>query len=665
MTKRFSAFFTLILLATLWPWQAMSQDSEVYSIPLRFSVIDDGVVQLPLELDYDLTAQSELRLGDLFIGPETFKIRVGTMDELSAIAAPYASAEERRNLMLMLQWPLPLLPEGFVEAIGQSGRAIWQAEITAADIQSWAQSNADLRLRMGSNVKKDALDLDPVLSSTWVFRDIFTKAAELVESPENFRLCISRQTPSGQSRLCSPYMSLRNKNRKWVLEVLPEPVKPARVISFQKQSPLKSRRRIKTRGAVQFLAELSNGYIYEFVTRLPRVEIVELVEGEKENMKIVGFGQAPSMTHRILNPLEESFIVRTFKWQETIGDFRRFWEVDIPRTTKEVYFPGPSGGLFKQVFNISRLPREGARPYIDYHTPDSTYVDGAKIFGVQAKETTLSSTELQVNPTGETPDTFLWNFKAEKRGELNRAHLVVQDGKQTFKTYYEMFKGYPRELSFRSSAILGSSGNILATGEVAFNYWYEDLFGWSDPTFSRHRWGSSVKYFQSLTPLKISKTSATMTNITFDLKYRFNPGLWGRDESWGAILGYNDLKYDLFKSQMVGGGVFWARSMPRLFDDLLNRLSFFRYPKWVDLEFIYYPVAMNKDVSTLNQLPSSGGNFSLNFHGKVMWKKSFFGEAGFGLRTLDVNQEVDSAFIKRLRFQFASLYGTVGLGYQF
>lgn len=669
MAKFFSSFFTMMVLAcgALMgaPATALAQGAEDYTVPLRFDVIGDGVTQLPLELDYDLTSESELRIGDTVISAQSFQMRVGTLDEISPVAAPYAGEDLRRGVNLLLSWPLPLIPDGYLEAIGQSGRVLWQSAIPQSEVQNWIATTAELRTRMQANVKKEDLDANPLLASSWIFRDFLTNAPELAESQENFRVCISRQTDQGQTRLCSAYMGLKNRNRKWHLEDVPEPKKPARIISFQKQSPLKSRRRLKGRGPVQFLAELNNGFIYEFVTRPPKIEIVELVHGDKENIKIVGFGQAPSMAHRILNPLEESFIMRTFRWQETIGDFRRFWEVDAPKGLTTLYFPGPSGGLFKQVFKITRLPRETSRPFIDYRTPDSTYVNDAKVYGIRADKTKVSSKENSLEMDGDSADEFLWRFKHEERGQMKRAHVEVQDGEETFKVYYEMYKGYPRELSFRSSAILGSGGNLLINAEGAFNYWFEDLFGWSNATWSRQRWGLATKYYQSLTPLKISNTTALMRNTTIDLKYRLRPGLWGRDESWGLMMGYNENVYDMFKPKMLGAGFFWARSMPRLFDDLLNKVPIMRYPKWVDMDFVYYPTLSGSQGASLNQIPSGGGNWALNFHGKVMWTKSFFGEAGFGIRNLDQNQDVNSALVRRLRFQFTSIYYTMGLGYQF
>jgi hypothetical protein len=152
---------------------------------------------------------------------------------------------------------------------------------------------------------------------------------------------------------------------------------------------------------------------------------------------------------------------------------------------------------------------------------------------------------------------------------------------------------------------------------------------------------------------------------TLDLKYRFTPGLWSRDETWGMMASFQSMSYAAFKGDMVGGGFFWARSMPRIFDDLMNILPIFRYPKWVDLEFIYYPTFINKESKPKN-FGQGTGNWSLNFHGKLMWSKRIFGEAGFGIKNLDFNKETGSneTFLRQ-NYKFTSLYGTVGLGINF
>jgi hypothetical protein len=136
----------------------------------------------------------------------------------------------------------------------------------------------------------------------------------------------------------------------------------------------------------------------------------------------------------------------------------------------------------------------------------------------------------------------------------------------------------------------------------------------------------------------------------------------------GGILSYQNLDYAFtsiadasqysFSIPVVGGGVFWARSMPKVFDDIFNIVPFMRYPKWVDWEFIFYPLA-------LNSTQASNFMLSMNFHGKVQWTQHFYGEAGFGLK----NFSFDDATNPDPQFQFTVplyvAYGTLGLGFNF
>jgi hypothetical protein len=202
-------------------------------------------------------------------------------------------------------------------------------------------------------------------------------------------------------------------------------------------------------------------------------------------------------------------------------------------------------------------------------------------------------------------------------------------------------------------------------GEGAFNYWFENAFGMRNYYLGRQRWGASIKAFRSLSEFQVGDFSSVLQTSTFDLKYRLTPGLWGRDETWGVMSGFQGMSYADFKADIVGGGIFWARSMPRVFDDMMNTAPFFRYPKWVDLEFIYYPVILTSESKPKN-FGNGTGNWALNFHGKLMWTKRVFGEAGFGIRNFDFNKEIGvSPNLSRLNFKFTSIYGTVGLGINF
>ncbi len=203
-------------------------------------------------------------------------------------------------------------------------------------------------------------------------------------------------------------------------------------------------------------------------------------------------------------------------------------------------------------------------------------------------------------------------------------------------------------------------------GEVAFNYWFENFLGSYDKHYHQ-RWGLSAKAFRSLTNLELSRLNSALAAYTAELKYRLEPGLWARDETWGLLGGYQKVTYDFFDAQMAGLGFFWARSMPKVFDDLIAYLDIwdlFNYPKWVDLEFIYYMVSPE---SNIIMGPVGYGNWALNFHGQIMFTPTFFGEAGFGIKQYDFGQGILDRYGRPATkgFSFTSSYGTFGFGFKF
>jgi hypothetical protein len=375
-----------------------------------------------------------------------------------------------------------------------------------------------------------------------------------------------------------------------------------------------------------------------------------------DQIRIVAWGIRPTTPSTILNPDIYSSVTRAIGFESTIGDMRKFWEAIITSEDPKLYLPGQGGGLFTQRFGLSEIPRANARPYLDIHTPVGTYDDGVRLYGKKISEVKITSFENSVEVDATDPKYFLWRFKAVNRGEINRSYLSMEYQGKEFKAFYELYKGFPREISLRLSGLLQPSGENVFLGEAAYNQWFENLFGWTNYKLGRQRWGVSARYFKSLTELTVNATTGATAGLAVanvDLKYRLEPGLWGRDETLGAMLDFQSVSFDKISAPMLGVGAFWARSMPKVFDDLLNLMPLMRSPKWVDMEFIYYPVSLSKQVTLQT-------NFALNFHGKVLWTKSWFGEAGFGLKRYAI---LDSQLQQKAALN--TFYGTVGLGYSF
>ena len=452
------------------------------------------------------------------------------------------------------------------------------------------------------------------------------------------------------------------------MSLVPLAPQPPRVIVMNASGKLSDTVKVSLDKPVQFYAETKFGMSYEFLAVPRKINVIDMVQSTQPNkVNMILTGDEPLSKAQLLNKLVINEFYEMIGWQQTIGDLRKFWKVELDEKDPYVMVGGSGGGAFKQALVIKKLPTEDLRPIMNERTLNETYIDGAKVFGKKRADLKLSSKQNSVAESSDDPTEFTWKFGTRKRGDMNRSYLNVSDGKNTFRAYHEMYKGYPRELSTRLSGIIGTENNFILQGEIAFNYWFEDLFGWTNYYLSRQRWGISAKTFQMLSNLKLANEKNTVSyekpvkSTTIDLKYRLEPGLWGRDESWGFIGGYQELSYDIFSPKMAGVGMFWARSMPKVFDDIANHFPFMNYPKWVDMEFISYVTNFTQDF-TVNGVKT----FALNFHGQVMWTKAFFGEAGFGMKSYDVSSATkDPITHVQPHFSFLSIYGTAGIGFKF
>jgi hypothetical protein len=627
---------------------------------------------MPLTLQYDLESSQgeELLLGNVRVSPETLSANLLPAQRLDSRLTRLLPPEQLQDLVFLFQWPENLMQEGVLEMISRTGRVLWSQNINAHTTSEWKAHQENWKeILLKAKFNKDEVSKLPIFKFQYGIRQANRDNTPFWNVQEPFRFCLSRQENLGLTRLCTfQYEVIRQKNQ---VRLNPYPMAgaPPRVIVMNESGKLAQEIEVPLEKPVQFYAELKSGLSYEFVAIPHKTQVVDMVQeknGQIGTLTTIG-DLSPLAPSVLLNEDKNPEWMEWVGWQQTIGDFRKYWKTSLPLKDAFVMLPGTGGGAFKQKFTITKLPREEIRPYTEVHTLKGTYIDGAPIRGRKPAHVQLSTSQNSVE-VSENKENFVWSFGAKKRNEFNRSYLTVNDGENTFQSYHEVFKTYNREISARFTGILGTEGNlgqpkVTVMGELAFNYWFEDILGWTN-YYTRQRWGVSAKAFQTLTDLELSGIKAPLGAYTADLKYRFNPGLWGRDETWGLMGGYQKVTYDFFDAEMAGLGFFWARSMPKVFEEMFNWVRFLDYPKWVDLEFIYYLAPLNNKIQ-MNQVGI--GNWALNFHGQVLFTKNFFGEAGFGIKQYDFAQTTYDRKNRPISkgFSFTSSYGTIGCGFKF
>ncbi len=617
--------------------------NKEYTKPVYFDVLGGADMPVPTVV-YSLEENgSRLILGPVTIDEKTFAFGLRRLNEVDP------NWPANGESYFFIRWPSFLFTETVVELLNRDGSVIWKREVTTRDLQEWKDKTPSASKGVKSKNAK----------INWA---IEAKEANLPLRglADGFRFCLSPRQENAQERLCSQSYVVRQSGTQTLLGRLKDSV-PSRILVNAEEAPLKGEVKAEAGMPIRFFSELSTGETLEFTSKSRIVAWSDATKLEgKDFFTVVGFDRPPAGAYRIINPDRFPQWVEAIGFQPTIFDPRKFWAVRVKTQEPWLFFQGEAGGIFKHALPVDKIPSSKLRLYMSKNVPKGTYRDGVKIKGRKQATSSLSSQEYKIQSIPSSNE-FTWSFKAQENAKTNRSSILISDAGQTYTSYFEIYKGYSNELSARLSMILSTSGLILM-GEGAYNLWFEDILGWENYWFSKQRWGLSTKYFQSITKYKVRGFGEAELNvINVDLKYRLTPGLWTRDESHGLMTSYQNVDVKLpitdFKVPMLGFGWFWARSMPKVVDEIFNLLPYMDYPKWVDMEFIYF-------ASSLDASKKLNFNFALNFHGQVLWKDNFFGEAGFGIKRYDF-VDLTNPYQANLGYQLNTLYGTVGMGLKF
>lgn len=613
-----------------------------YSRPVYFDILGSKEMPVPF-FEYKLIEKgTQLQLGPVTIDEKTFSFGLRRLNEVDT------NWRATGESFFFVKWPASLFTEARIELLTRDGNTIWKQELRKQDILAWKN-------KVRKELKNPKSSIHQI---NWAI-ELNSANLPLKGLADGFRFCVSRLQENSQERLCSQNYVVRQVGTQTLLGRLKEMTAP-RILVDGEAAAEAGELKLEAGMPIRFFAQLATGETLEFSSKPLTVAWSDFTRLEGTDLyTVVGYETPPIGRYRIINPDRYPQWVKAVGFEPTISDTRKFWAIQVKGSEGWLHFPGETGGLFRHPLPISKAPPSKIRLHLSKRTPAGTYRDGVKLKGRKQASTSLSSQEYQI--TDFNSNEFTWSFKAKENARINRASLLLNDGGQSYHAYYELYKGYSNELSTRLSMILSSSGLILM-GEAAYNLWFEDVLGWDNYYFSKQRWGLGAKFFQSITKFNVKGYGdATLNVLNVDLKYRLTPGLWTRDESHGFMASYQNFDANLeitkFKVPMVGVGWFWARSMPKAIDEIFSLIPFMNYPKWVDMELIYY--AASTDSSKKLNL-----NMALNFHGQVLWKDNFFGEAGFGFKRYDF-VDMTNAYQRNLGYTLNTLYGTVGMGLKF
>lgn len=631
---------------------ALSTALENFNLNLEelyFPPEKNGVKILDPQITYavDQEADQDIVLSDIIFNNKTFQALSGKVKDFAKNESLSLNDDDS---ILYLTAPQALGLQGEIEVLSENGTVVFSRSIQKNDTE------------------KGALFAKGLSSKFWGSTNIKTQTHVLFVSnsldehvlnydkKSGFRFCWSKKDESYFSKYCTPYYRHSKKEQKIIPQTQAANTK---IIVETRELPPKGEIDLGPNQTKRILLTSAQGFSIEFKSKiLPLYLNHYFLDDSGQWIYVIGHSNAPVASEvKIFPYIDPESLKAYLKWQSTIGNIKDYWVTIIPRSRTFISALGQGGGIFRYPLKIEKIP--SFKTKISMHNPlRSTYSSEPQIRGKLSKNVEIAAippSKLKFSKSGQS---FLWQFKTPEKGEENVNSITVREKSSTtepspsFLANYSIFRGYSTEFSMRVAGAMSSDYKINYLGEIAYNQWFENLFGWENPNFSQQHWGVSLKHF---TPLNANETAFSLKLTTFDLKYRFSPGLWERDESWGLILGGEDVAINDIHGMFGGVGIFWARSMPKLFDDILNWVPFMRSPKWVDMEMMYYMAPLSAGVTN-----GTSPTYSLNFHGKLLWTKYFFGEAGFGLKTYSYLKVSTNELVS-----VQALYGTAGLGINF
>jgi hypothetical protein len=609
---------------------------------LFFNPLLNGMPKPKILFDYEIKDE-EIRLGQAVLSEETFKVFVGETNLIDP--ALNTIAELKDSQILVVSIPDLIQETQAVEILTENGDVVWHSNYETSDRELGIKTKEAMDSALFKSkenltvlVKKINLNNVPVLAG---------------ETKERFKICLTQHDDQNFSTICSPIFKISTKTKRLSFSGESGPIKS--YVDGKEVAP-KNILTVETESGLHFFAASRNQYSIELKVKPREIYLVDFYKDANTNSVILtGHTTFPvGQEVTFLNPEDKTAWLYKLGWLPTIGDLTKYWKASVKTEASAIYLYGIGGGLFKYSLDLTKVPLDKNRIFIDNNNLKSTYAEEVPVYGVAPIGTKVSSEQKNATIIDEATGKFVWNFEAENKGEYLTKNLMLSEAENKWITSYSLYRGFSSEFSLRTAGTLAQDKKITFFGELAFSHWFESILDSQNYLFSRQRWGFSFRSFQPFSKLKSNtRDNSGLSEIMVDLKYRLTPGLWEYDETWGLIMSNEDVSINGKSVSVLGAGFFWVRSMPKVFDDIFNLFPFMNYAKSVDMDFVYYSNSLKPNID-------SKGTYALNFHGKVLWSKTIFGEAGFGIKSYSF-KDFKSQDITILR----SFYGTVGLGINF
>lgn len=617
-----------------------------YSRPLLFPPEDNDIRFTSPQVKWDLSGGARLNFGGLIVESGSIKIFLNQVKRAD-VPRHYRDTDRSDALVtnISFRWPNLLTKTGTLSIESSDGKVLFSREILEDTREDWADN-------LNSRTEKI---LKPHVKSQFGILDVETGPSGFLKSGAQLRFCLARKnTEAEKIRICSNLHTVSRAGDKMKLVSVDEGKEADVALAGSSIGP-RGMVNFPEGKAIDIKVRFTDGSTIALTSRPLVLKFLDVVRSKDgESVVLTGQGAQPIGKVKVVSVPPNHF------WSATGIEQEIIWELTVPLNQPFIRVLGAWNVPFTYLFKYEDLPSENDRVYLSTRTGSGTYVNGARLHILAPAQAKVVSKEDKIQRYKQ--DEYIWKFRARRRGENNKSKLLVQAENAKDRAWaanYQLYRGYPYEFSTRLTGIVAANLETVFIGEIATSAWFESLFGLDSYYLSEKRWGMSMRYFRALQSFAFASEDLNLSEFSVanaDLKYNLRPGIWNRDELFGLIGSVEMVKVAGLDATLAGGGFFWARTMPKIFNDLFNLFWFFRYPKYVDVEFLYYPLSANPII-----IP--GSSYNLNFHGKVFWSQRVYGEAGFGIKQFNFTDNANPEEAQQV--VIGTAYGTVGLGIVF
>lgn len=297
------------------------------------------------------------------------------------------------------------------------------------------------------------------------------------------------------------------------------------------------------------------------------------------------------------------------------------------------------------------------------NAPIATYARNIELRGTKAEGEVLAARQKNELFINNDQKSFLWNFPTPKKGEINQNYISLQHKGEDYYFSQRVFRAHQTAVSASAALTVSDTLDIVPGYSFAAEHWFEEL--WNKSRWSFQRWGIKANIYETINGFKVQDDPSqkySVNPIDVDILFRLKPGVRPVQSSFGVGLRY--LNLTMFRSietdisaQLLGIGGFWHTAPQKIIDDIFNIIPFFRYPKWMELYFYYYPVGLGTQIE--------GPSFSWQAKGKMFFSTHWFLEASFNVNYVDFLRKSDVRLTGFERRKLGTAHGTIGLGYLF